>query len=85
MNCPPSVDNRVGVKFYYNGEHAVRYAPRVPSDMGVNDVMYETSRQWTNVRGYGNVLVYNENVGNQPKVVVGFKAHPYTSFQTGRD
>jgi len=78
MSCGQPIDNRVGVKYYYNGEHAVRYAPNVPADMGVNDVLYETSHQWTNVRGYGNVIVYNENVGEKPaKLVVGFKAYPY--------
>ena len=38
----------------------------MPSELRTNQVQYDTHRQWTNVRGYGNILVYSD--GSQPFV-----------------
>jgi hypothetical protein len=44
------------------------YIPQVPSGLGTNGVQYQTQSptqcQWTNVRGYGNILVYTS--GEKP-------------------
>ena len=38
--------------------------PQVPLGMGTNEVQSHTQPQWTNVRGYGNILIYT--AGTQP-------------------
>jgi hypothetical protein len=42
------------------------YIPQVPSGLGTNEVQHQTQpsaqHQWTNVRGYGNILLYTEGV-----------------------
>lgn len=53
------INKPIGVE--YGEPH---YIPKVPSGLGTNEVQYQTQRQWTNVRGYGNILTYTE--GKQP-------------------
>ena len=36
------------------------YLAQLPLSMGNNEVDFTHNRQWTNVRGFGNILVYNE-------------------------
>jgi hypothetical protein len=50
------------------------YIPQVPSGLGTNEVQYQTQRQWTNVRGYGNILLYTE--GTQP-LTATYKVSPW--------
>ena len=41
------------------------YTPKVPTGLGTNHVENQNEqKQWTNVRGYGNILIYKE--GKQP-------------------
>ena len=40
------------------------YIPKVPIGLGTNHVEHQIQHQWTNVRGYGNILTYTE--GTQP-------------------
>jgi len=77
MNCPAVAydlrwrrdDKPTGV--LYNSPH---FLVQVPENMGNNSVNFDTNRQWTNVRGYGNILVYNET-NEFPKV--HFSVHPW--------
>ncbi len=77
MNCPSVAydinwrrnDKPIGVLF--NSPH---FLVQVPEDMGNNNVNFNTNRQWTNVRGYGNILVYNET---SEFPIVHFSVHPW--------
>lgn len=77
MNCPKVANDLYWKKI--NKPTGVEYAEpyylvQVPKDMGSNNVNYTDDRKWTNVRGYGNILVYQE-MPAFPKV--NFTAHPW--------
>ncbi len=66
MSCSPRIVREInwprinvpnGVNFY-TPHHLVQ----VPPNMGTNEVSESQidNRRWTNVRGYGNILVYDE-------------------------
>lgn len=59
----------VGVE--YNQTH---YIPQVPKGMGSDTADYYTPYEWTNVRGYGNILQYQKLP--QP-FMVGYKVYPW--------
>ena len=63
------IDQPVGVE--YNETH---YIPSVPYGMGNNEVNYTTPYQWTNVRGYGNILQYQKL---QQPYMVGYRVFPW--------
>ena len=70
MNCPKVAQDLYWKKLNiptgveYNAPY---YLAQVPQSMGNNEVSYINNRQWTNVRGYGNILVYTE-MTNYPGV-----------------
>jgi hypothetical protein len=77
MNCPPVVQDLYWKKV--NKPTGVEYnvpykLVQVPGDMGDNNVNFNMNRQWTNVRGYGNILIHNETK-NFP--VVEYSVHPW--------
>jgi len=59
----------VGIEYY-----APHYLPSVPYGMGSNEVNYYTPYQWTNVRGYGNILQYQEL---KEPYMVGYQVFPW--------
>jgi hypothetical protein len=70
MNCPKVAQDlywkklNIPIGVEYSEPY---YLAQVPPSMGNNEVSYIDNRQWTNVRGYGNILVYRE-MPNYPNV-----------------
>jgi hypothetical protein len=77
MNCPKvahdlywkKLNKATGVEY-----REPYYLVQVPADMGNNTVNYTDNRQWTNVRGYGKILIYQE-MPNYPRV--DYTVHPW--------
>jgi len=77
MNCPAVVNDLTwGGRSLPNGTQTCspHFLVQVPENMGSNNVNFNTNRQWTNVRGFGNIVIYNET---DTFPIVNFTTHPW--------